>query len=309
MTTPTNGATTPAPSNGVKPQTPTQPANPPPEADARAAQLDAREKAIAAREAKYSNELKKNADEKRGLGAKLSEYEQLKKWKAEELAKRERARVNPGPYAAEIWGEKWHDLLNQTVINGVPPAALIEDAFSRLERKFEDRLAERDRQTREQTTAAEAESIEETRAMVANGATQFYEASAKDYPVFEQLGNAARIGQILGQRIETEFMRSGKMLSAKEAADALESEMLAIAESAVKHEKYKSKLHAETKPANVSASKSQDGVQQESLGVQRRTLGNHLTASTTERTPPRSDDERLKRATEVFNTTRAKSTG
>jgi hypothetical protein len=307
MTTQTNGTTvTPstlsAPKNGATSQT-RQTTEPKPASAAadplaeREAQLKAREEALNKRDRVYRDEQRKAADEKKGLGAKLS--------RLNELEKREQfAKLNPPEYLKGIYGEKWHEVINQTAINGVPPADIIAAEMQKMRDEFKAELEARDLRTREQVTASEAREVEEARSMAAHKSAKWYEANAKEYPVFVRLGDAARVGQILGQRIEQHFMRTNELLTEQQAAEALEADMLGIVETAVEHEKYKSKLQDKLKPANVSASSGAQGVPQQSST--RRTLDNSMTASTSGRAPPRSDAEREARAIAAFNAARAK---
>jgi hypothetical protein len=296
--TPKNGAT-----SQTQQTTEPKPASAAPSVEEREAQLKAREEALNKREKVWKDEAKKASDEKKGLGAKLKEYEELKKYKSEREARDEMRRLNPEYGLKEDFGDNYREKLTKLFVDGVPPADLIAAEFKRMRAEFKAELEAERAKTREQSTAAEAAEIEQTRAMVANDTHAFYESSAKDYPVFERIGDAQRVSQILAQRIEQEFMRTGKLLSPKEAADALEADMFGLVETAVSHEKYKSKLQDKLKPATVSLSSGAQGVPQSS---QRRTLSNDLTASTSGRAPPRSEDERRERAIAVFNEVRAK---
>lgn len=309
LNAPKNGASSPV----QQPAEPKQPATaaPDPLAD-REAKLKAREEALAKREKTFGNELQKYKSDNKGLGAKLSEYEQLKKWKSEADTRAELRKLNPVAALEEDFGKDWREKLTALSVNGVPPTDLIAEALKRFEQRIDEKLANRDRQTQEQATAAERAEIEATRARVAGESSAFYESNANNYPVFERLGDAQRIGEILGQRIEQNFMRTGKVMTPKEAADALESDMLGIAETATKSEKYRDRLQPGTKPANHSEATGKlggGGSTNDSPGSTRRTLSNDLTASSSGRAPPRSDEERMARSIAAFNAvaSRAKS--
>jgi hypothetical protein len=320
MTTPVSPSVLNPPKNGAHPSQPQQPSEPKPNTAAPAespeAKLAAREAAIEKREKAFGAELNKFKDTNKGLGAKLSEYEQLKKevpelrkYREESEQRKQLRKLNPIAALEEDFGKDWADKVTSLRVNGVPPVDLVASVVQQLKSEFKAELDARDAKTAEATTAAEHAQIDETRAMVAGNASRWYEQNAKDYPVFERLGDAARIGQILGQRIEAEFQRTGKLLTDKEAADLLEGDMLGIVEAAVKADKYKSKLQGGEKPANVSdasGSVSGDGRTGSTTqpGVTRRTLDNSMTASTSGRAPPRSDAEREQRAMEAFNAAR-----
>ena len=323
MTTPVTTVTpsilnTPKP-NGAATQT-QQPVTPKPNTAAPAetpeAKLAAREAAIEKREKAFGAELNKFKDTNKGLGAKLSEYEQLKK-KVPELEKyktdrehRDQLRkLNPIAALEEDFGKDWANTVTGLRVNGVPPTDLIASVVQQLEAKFDAKLADRDAKSRDENTRAAAGELEEVRAEVAAGASGWYEQAAKDYPMFERLGDSKRIGEILGDRIENEFKRTGKYITAQAAADLLEADMLAVVETAVKADKYKAKLQGGEKSANVtdaSGSSAGDGrTSSTQSGGTRRTLDNSMTASTSGRAPPKSDAEREQRAMEAFNAVRA----
>lgn len=305
--------------NTIKPTAPAQqPAPAPAVVESPEAKLTAREQAIEKREKAYAAELNKFKDTNRGLGAKLSEYEllkkevpELRKYRSDAEQRKQLRQLNPVAALEEDFGKDWADKVTNLRVNGVPPVDLVTAAIQRLEQKFEDRLAERDEKTRNESTRAEAGELEEARRIVATESTEWYAANAKDFPMFERLGDPARIGAILGQRREAEFRRTDKSITAQQAAELLEADMLGFVETAIASDKYRSKLHGETKSANVSdasGSVSGDGRTggTSQSGGTRRTLDNSMTASTSGRAPPRSDEERFQRATEAFNKTRTK---
>lgn len=310
--TPKNGASTSQPQQPVEPK-PNVAAAPDPVAE-REAKLAEREKAIEKREKTFNAELGKFKDTSKGLGAKLSEYEQLKKWRTEREQQDKLEELNPIAGLERRLGKDWREKVAKLGVDGVPAADFFAEAMMRLEQRIDAKLNERDQKTAATTTAAEQSAIEETRAMVADGSRAYYEQNAKDYPLFETLGPPERIGSILGERIEAHFMKTGKMLSAKEAADQLDDQLFGIAKRASEAEKYKAKLQPETKSANVSTASGKSsgdgstGSTQQQPGGTRRTLDNSMTASASGRVPPRSDEERLRRATEAFNAARAKGT-
>lgn len=323
MTTPVTPSVLNAPKpNGAASQT-QQPVEPKPQPNAapdREAQLKAREEAIEKREKAFGAELNKFKDTNKGLGAKLSEYEQLKKevpelrkYKAEAEQRSQLRKLNPIAALEEDFGKDWADKVTALRVNGVPPTDMIASVVQQLRADFKAELDARDRRTEEQNTRAQADELQSARAEVAGAAAQWYEQNAKEFPVFERLGDAQRIGAILGDRIEQEFKRTNKYITAQAAAELLEADMLGIVEAAVKADKYKAKLQPETKPANVSAasgSVSGDGRtgSTQQPGGTRRTLDNSMTASTSSgRSPYRSDEERFAAATNRFNEVAARS--
>jgi hypothetical protein len=299
------------PKNGVAPKTPETPVTPPKESAPdpvaqREAQLNAREEAIKAREAKYQNELKKNASEKSGLGAKLSEHSKMAgalKALGITVEDLESARVNSPGFLGKLYGEKYQEVVNSAAINGVPPADLIASELRRMSADFERRLEERDAKAAEATKTASQQQFEQMRNETVNACADFYNKGAAEYPVFKKLGDAQRVGEMLTARIEM-FAKQGKEISIKEAADGLEGDVLGLLDEAIQHEKYKGRLQSKANPATVSESSGSQGVQSST----RRTLSNNLTATTTGKAPPRSDEERFQRSMEAFNSARAKST-
>lgn len=326
MTTPVTPSVLNAPpKNGSHPTQPQQPVDTKqnaPAAPDKESTLTAREQAIEKREKTFAAELQnyKNGTGKE-LGRKLSEYEQLKKrvpelekYKSDREQRDQLRKLNPVAALEEDFGKDWADKVTGLRVNGVPPTDMIAAVVQQLKAEFKADLDARDAKTAAATTAAEQSQVEETRAMVSANSAKWYEANAKNYPVFERLGDAARIGQILGDRIEQWFRAKNELITEKQAADMLESELLGLVEHAVKQDKYKPKLQGETKPANVSpASGESSGVgstgSTQHPGSTRRTLDNSMTASTSDRAPPRSEEEKLQRARERFIEERARSKG
>lgn len=269
----------------------------------REAALTAREQAIVAREKKFQDELKKNATEKTGLGAKLSRLNELEQSHAENEKQKQLAKLNPKEYLRGIFGDDYFKIITDTEVNGVPPAQLVAAEIQKVREEFKQVLEKQKEQARADATASEQRELEESRATVSRNCTSFYEKSAADYPVFKKLGNVSQVGSMLGQRIEREFMQSGRMMTEKEAADGLENELLSLLEEAVTADKYKPRLQEKLKPATVSTSSGSQGVPSST----RRTLSNNLTGSTPGKAPPRTEAERLQRANEVFEAARRKS--
>lgn len=278
-----------------------------------------REEQLAKKERVWAAEQKKNADEKKGLGAKLKEYEDLKKWRAAKEEEERLANLNPTEFAKKRWGDNWHQKLTDAHVGGVPPADLIAAEFSKLRQEIDAKLAERDERQRATTTAAQQASIDESRRIVELECVDYLEASASEYPLFKRFGSPAAVAKALAQRIEQTYyatqkrdeagnvVRDGRVMTPKEAADALEADLTGIAEEAVSHDKYKSKLQEKLKPATVNGAGAAPGGQLRRTEVERRTLSNDLTASTPGKAPPLSDEDRMKRATAAFNAARTKA--
>lgn len=301
---------TPAPKNGATTQT-QQPAT--------ATQTNAtptieeREAALAKRENAYKAEVTKFTASKGGLGAKLSEHAAFKK-ENDELKKYRAAReeedasftLNPEPFLKKRLGDDYYDKLMHFRINGVPPAQLLAAEVKNIETKFAKQLEERDAQAKTaQEQALQAEE-KEARADHAAGCTSFFASNVANFPLLETYGDPERIGRSLSAFIEQEFVKDGKLMTPQEACEKLEAAEYARLEKAAGAEKYRPKLQEKWKAATVTTSSSgAQGTQQPSST--RRTLGNHLTASTSAPPARRTDAEREAAATAVFNSVRSRN--
>lgn len=296
-------------SNGVaKTVTPTpgQPSGTaPPAGDAaaqREAQMRAREEAIAKREKVFRDEAKKAAADKSGLGAKLSRLGELEKWKSEKEREEQLANLNPPEFAKKRWGDNWHERLNLAAVNGVPPADLIAAEMSKMRDDFEAKFRERDEAAIKSTQEASQRAYQESRSAVRTDCDDFYGANVAEYPLLETYGPPEHVGAILASFVEQQFATTKKLLSAKEAADKLESIEAERLEKAAAHEKYRQRLQDKMKPASLAIAGGAQGVPGAPRHIaERRTLSNNLTASTPGRAPPVSDEERERRAIEAWN--------
>lgn len=294
-----NGSTPPP----VTPKATTPPTTAPvepkaPDYAAEKAKLDAAQRAIELKERAHVQKVRKHSEEQKSWGEKLSKLNQYEKTHAQ-------AKLNPAAFLKEIYGDNWHAIINETAVNGVPPANLIADEVARAEERMRGEFAKRD---------AEAKAAQDERMKAADQAARrrlhsdnlaFLKTSGKDYPVFAKLGDEGRVATLLAQKIEAEYKRTesrdedgvllqpGRILTTKEAADLLESEILALAEEAAAHEKYQPKLREKLQPPPPAPG----GPPQ-----QRRTLSNDLTGSTPPlSSPPASDAERRERALAARN--------
>jgi hypothetical protein len=244
-----------------------------------------------------------------------------------ELEKREQqAKLNPTAYLKSLYGDDWHQVVTDAKINGVPPAQLVEDALSKMREEFEAKLKARDDEGSKSLRAQQEQALEQARASIRLEAEDFYEALGKDYPILERLGDKAAVARAIAQRIESEFhasakrneggavIRQGKVMTSKEAAEAIEGEMLAVAEAALKAEKYKARFAPKppdlstTKQAATVSSTQQQSRQQQSNGQQpRKSLSNDITGSTKDETAHRlTPQERRQAALDAYNAERAK---
>lgn len=318
---------TPAPQQQVKPngQPPAAPAAPDPVAEAKKLVADAEAKLAAAekRARVHAIEARKFADEKKGIGAKLSEYEQLKKRVAEQDRLDAQAKLNKAAFLKAKFGDDWYDQIVAEKMNGGAPTAdtvalEVERATEKLRKEFEEREVAREKAQRE----ADATRVQNELRAFQRAAVEFANGAVKDFPILETLGDEEAVGDALVTHIRAEYDRTtkrddegnviapGRVLTMKEAAEAVEARLLSIAERAASVEKYKQKLTAQPKPAQTSTVGAPQNRSTAGQGVpqaERRTLSNDLTGSTTGRQPATTDDERRRRAIEAFNAARSKA--
>lgn len=241
--------------------------------------------------------------------AKLPEYEK----KLSEFEKTQKAALrNPSEFLKSIYGDNWYDRVVEAKVSGVAPAELMAQELEKLEAKFEAKLSAKDAEAaKAREEAAKSQQAEVLKSFMRE-VGEFTNANLKDYPIFERLGSAEVVTQTIAARIRSEFERTtkkdeageviqqGKVLSAKEAADLIENDLIELAKHALTQEKYKPKF-APAAPVDPKASKA--GA---TLAKARKTLSNGLTASTeTPKKPAVTDAERRARAIAAFNATAA----
>jgi hypothetical protein len=271
-------------------------------------------------EAEHNRKVKEQIIERRKWDAdRKTTGERLSK--LAELEKREsQARLNPPAFLKSIYGDNWHEVVNESKLNGVPPADLIQSEMARMRDEFEAKLKARDDESSRSLQAQQQQALEQARANIRAEAEEFYAASGADYPILERLGGKEAVARAIAQRIEHEFhatakrdenggvVRQGRVLTTKEAAELIEGEMLAVAEHALKAEKYKSRFAP--KPPDLTAEKKSESLklkqqptsQQQSSGQQpRKSLSNDITGSTKDDAPARlTPEERRQRALAAF---------
>jgi hypothetical protein len=247
--------------------------------------------------------------------------------KLTELEKREQqARLNPTAYLKSLYGDDWHQVVTDAKISGVPPAQLVEAEMAKMRDEFEAKLKARDEEGTKSLRAQQEQALEQARASIRLEAEDFYEASGKDFPILDRLGDKAAVARALAQRIESEFhssakrdesgavLRQGRVLTAKEAAELIEGEMLGVAEAALKAEKYRARFAPKPpdlstpKQAATVSSTQQQSKQQSSNGQQpRKSLSNDITGSTKDEAPHRlTPQERRQAALDAYNAERAR---
>src|ERR1700755_79553 len=248
--------------------------------------------------------------------SKLGEYE-----KREQMA-----RTRPIEFLKTTYGDKWQETLRELLVSGVAPGEMIQGEVERRRGDFQKQLEERDAAAKRQAEEAAKAQEMAARREVLRSAAEYYKASEKEYPVFKRLGSPERVAAVIAQRIESEFWATakksetgeGRILSPKEAADLIETEILGYVEEAASHEKYKPKFLEKLQPAKPGGTMPQGAqaaptqkpqvVQQQSPEQQpRRTLSNNLTGSTQNQTPAMTDAERRERALSARQAFRGKA--
>jgi hypothetical protein len=275
-------------------------------------------------EAEHAKKVKEHILERRKWDAdRKTTGERLSK--LAELEKREsQARLNPPAFLKSIYGDNWHEVVNESKLNGVPPADLIQSEMARMREEFEAKLRERDEGETTRSQQQQQQALQQARNNIRLESEDFYEASGAEYPILERLGGKSEVAQRIAQRIEAEFhkttrrdesgavLRQGRVLTPKEAAELIEGEMLSVAEAAMKAEKYKSRfappdLTAEKKSGSLKFTQKPSSPQpQPSV---RKTLSNDIKGSTPDAPPvTQTPEERRKRALAAFDAARAKKT-
>ncbi len=308
-----------APAKTVTPAAaaPAAPAGPTPEqVKADLAKLEMSRRDIEKKERQHVVERRKfsaeREAEKKTWGEKLSRLDSLEKAHAQ-------AKMNPEAFLKSVYGDAWYDtVVSAKLNNGVPTADVLASEIAKVEEKLEQKLAAKEAEREKQASEHRAQAAQHARRQLHAEAGQFWEQSGKDFPVVETLGDARQVADILAKRIEATYhrttqrdeqgnvVRDGQIISLKQAAEALENELISIAEKAVGHEKYREKFKGPLTPAPGSGGNGTPKLQR-TENQQRRTLSNDLTGSTPGRTPPATDEERRERALAAINAARSRS--
>lgn len=301
-----------APTNGTQ-TAPTAPVPTPAPGDPLTEAKKFRDEAAALKESAekrartHEIERRKFADEKKGLGAKLSKLNELEKWKSEQEKLEMNAKLNKAAYLKAKFGDDWYDQVVAERLNGGAPTAdtvalAIEQAQENMRKEF----AEKAEKERAELQREQAEQLQTARTQILGEASAFLEKSAADYPIFEGTPRP-QVAAALAQFIEQEFHRTGKVVTTKEAAEAIEASEIARAERLTGIEKYREKLTAKLKPVNASTAGAPQ-VGSRSTGSERRTLSNDLTATTPgPKRTARNDEERREAAFAAFEAARRKA--
>lgn len=237
-------------------------------------------------------ETKKEREARDALGPKLSRLAELEKLDAQ-------AKMNPEAFLKAKFGDDWYDHVVKTKLNGgVPTADVLASEIAKVEERVEAKWKAREEELAKTQAAARDQSIAAARRGLQSEAATFWKTAATEFPVLEGLGDAARVASLLAERIEVNYnstierdeegqiVRDGQILTLKQAAEALENQILALSERAVAAPKYAERFKPKVTP----------NVEQPS-----RTLSNALTGSTPgQRPPPANSEEKRARATAAY---------
>jgi hypothetical protein len=214
--------------------------------------------------------------DRKATGEKLTKLEQLEKREAN-------ARLNPTAFLKDLYGENWHEVVTEAKVNGVAPAALVQQEIQALR----DELAAKDKAREDEGSKAQVaqqeQAQQQARQTIFAESAAWYREKGSEYPLLAKLGAEPAIARIMSQRIEAEFHKTGKVLKTSEVADLIEGEVLEWAQEAGKHEKYKPKLQPGSTSTTVASSKQQQGTQQPAAA--RRSISNNITGSTSPAIP------------------------
>jgi hypothetical protein len=231
------------------------------------------------------------------------------------------AKLNVPAYLQSLYGDNWYDTVVEAKLSGVSPANLMAGEIQKLREEMTEKLSAKDKAIERSQHESQTRAVDQARRQLSAEASSFYESNMNEYPIFAKFGDAKSIANTLAQRIEAEYHRStqldpethevlrdGRVMTVKEAADALENELVALAEEAASHEKYRGKLTAKLTPPKTPAtvpSKSQQPLSEVAQKPQqRRTLSNQITGSTQEPKAKLSLNERRAKALAAFDAVR-----
>lgn len=224
------------------------------------------------------------------------------------------SRLNPVEFINSIYGEKGWDVITEARINGVPPASLIEAEMARVREEFNGELSKRDQAAQQAAQRAQQAQLEASVREVTGSMEAFVSQKTDAYPaLLERYGSPKAVADALFKHARAEWDKTvqydargvvsqpGKVLSAKEAADALEAQERAVVE------KITGRLTPKQTSAPIGGPKLNTSQQQQvaqSQQQQRRTLSNDIVGSTPGRQQAASAAEKRLKAIAAFNAAR-----
>jgi hypothetical protein len=224
------------------------------------------------------------------------------------------ARLNPEAYLKNVYGDNWYDTIVSTKLNGVPPADLLAAEMTKMREEFTGELSKRDAAAQAAMQRQQQAQLEASVREVTGSMEAFVSQKSDAYPaLIERYGNPKSVADALFKHARAEWDKTvqydargvvsqpGKVLSAKEAADALEAQERAIVE------KISGRLTPKQTSAPIGGPKLVSSQQQQvpqSQQQQRRTLSNDIVGSTPGRQPASTAAEKRLKAIAAFNAAR-----
>lgn len=254
--------------------------------------------ALAKKEKGLSLQAKKLSDERAAIEAERKELESFR-------SQRQSIKMNPAALLEAELGKDWYDKITEFRLNGNKPtaelvAASLDEKLEAFKREQEDA---KKRQADEQQKQADVER-QEAMTKFRSDAIDFVKSKGDEYELTALYESEDLVPAIIEKHFndtterdeQGRFVKPGKVLSFKEAADLVEKHL------EEKHAKARAakKFQAQTQPTDPVAPKREDPQHR------RATLSNDMTASTPAALPPpRSDEERRERALAAYEKARA----
>lgn len=229
----------------------TKPSSPPPSTESPTAPAKPEagqpsSEALSVADIKAKNELKKEmqrvAQERQALAREKAEIDEFKKRQA-------LASVDPDAFLKPVYGDKWYEALTKAKL-GDDSSLAIKQLREEFESRFKEQQAQaQQEQAQRETQLAEEKQKAEEEARVAleeyrNEATSFVKEKADDYQVINALGLEAAITE----KTQTHYAQTKKILTHKEAADLLESELDKAVEKVLATKKWTERLGKQEPP-------------------------------------------------------------
>lgn len=249
-------ATPPAPAEAA----PAKPVEDPIRVTERLAQLARREQAFVQEQRRKSEAIKAQEAsikaQEEAFKAKLARYEEFERLQADALK-------NPAALLRKVYGDNWYDRLTQYKLEGEQPTPDLAVQAVRDETRAEiERLRQEQREALEKAEAqrkADAEAAakalaEQEQAVIDQfhrDTIDFVKAHADDY----ELTNLNDAQGLVVQVIEETFKRTKKIMSAKEAAEAVEKHLEEVAAKNFESKKWKARA---AKPTTEPAKPVED---------------------------------------------------
>lgn len=245
-------------------------------------------KRLASERMKFGHEVTR---EKTDLAKQREEFAKQKlDYEAWQAARADRRR-NPEKYLSQDYGENWYEELSKYKLNGVPTAGLIQsevdDRVGALQKQLDEQKAAFENRFKEEKQAENLRKEQE----YLDSATAHVEGNAEKYPLIHSYGVTKNVAKMIADAwYRPAEGQESKVLTAEQAAMALEEQLTASHERATKAKQAKEEA---AKPPPVAPGKPN--------AFPRRTLSNDMTASSAApSTPPLNDAERMKRAIAAF---------